>query len=335
MKAAVIVKPKEPFVFEERPLPQAGPGQIRINVKACGVCHSDYHIWEGHFTFARLPLIPGHEVAGTVDQIGEGVKGWKIGDRAGMPWIYSTCGVCEACSAGDDPGCPEQLATGVTVDGGYAPYMVAPANFATKIPEEIDFAEAAPLFCAGLTVYGGLKAGNIASNMTVAVHGIGGLGHLGIQYAKSFGSRVVAITRGKDKAEFAKSLGAHDIIDTKEIDPGEALQKMGGAHLILTTVTDGNAMAPLVKGLARKGSLVMVGAAVEPVPVVPLEMIVKGARVIGSIVGNRKEMREVLDIAVRHNIRPVIEKYKLEDIDKIYERLIKNLVRYRAVITFD
>ena len=335
MKAAVIVKAKEPFVFEERPLPQAGPGQIRIKVRACGVCHSDYHIWEGHFTFVKFPLIPGHEVAGTVDQVGDGVRGWKIGDRAGMPWIYSTCGVCDACCDGDDPGCSEQLATGVTVDGGYAPYMVAPANFATEIPEEIDFAEAAPLFCSGLTVYGGLKAGNITSHMTVAVQGIGGLGHLGIQYAKSFGSRVIAITRGKEKADFARSLGASETIDTKNVDPGEALQKIGGANLILTTVTDGTAMTPLLKGLARRGSLVILGAAAEPIPVVPMELLAKGARVIGSIVGNRKDMREVLDIAVRHNIRPIIEKYRLEDIEKIYERLIKNQVRYRAVITFD
>jgi len=335
MKVAVIVKPKEPFMFQEKPVPEAGPGQIRIKVSACGVCHGDYHIWEGLLHFAKFPLVPGHEVAGIVDQVGQGVNNWKIGDRAGMSWTYSTCGHCDACTGGDEQGCPEQIATGVNTDGGYAPYMIAPAKFAMKIPEELDLAEAAPLFCAGLTVYGGLKGANITSDMTVAIQGIGGLGHLGLMYAKAMGTRVVAITRGKEKCAFAISVGATDAIDTNEQDPGEALKKLGGAHIILTTVPDGQLITPLLRGLARKGTLVMVGAATIPVSVVPMELMIKGGRIMGSTGGTRKEMKEVLELAVRHKIRPVIEKYKLEDIQKIFDRLSKNMIRYRGVITFD
>ncbi|MBP9025668.1 MAG: alcohol dehydrogenase catalytic domain-containing protein [Phycisphaerae bacterium] len=334
MKVAVIPAIKKPFMFEERPIPEAGPGQIRIKVAACGVCHSDYHIWEGLFNFARLPIVPGHEVAGHVDQVGPGVDWWKVGDRAGMPWIFSTCGHCDACVAGDDPGCPNQLATGVTVDGGYAPYMLAPAAYATRIPEGIDLAEAAPLFCAGLTVYTPLAEAGVRSGMTVAVQGLGGLGHLGVQYARALGARVVGITRGEEKCAFARSLGAEEAIDTQREDPGKALRRLGGADLILTTVTTAAAIAPLLAGLKSRGTLAFVGAAPETIPIVPMYVVSRRLRIIGSIVGNRRQMREVLDVAVRHNVRPRIERYRLEQVQEVFQRMAENKIRYRAVLTF-
>jgi propanol-preferring alcohol dehydrogenase len=334
MKVAVIANVREPIVFEERAVPEPGPGEIRIKVAACGVCHSDYHIWEGVFDFANLPVVPGHEVAGIVDQVGEGVTQWQVGDRAGMPWIYSTCGHCDACVAGDDPGCPEQKATGVNLDGGYAQYMVAPAAYATRIPEGLDLAEAAPLFCAGITVYTPLVETGVRVGMTVAVHGVGGLGHLALQYAKAMGARVVAITRGEEKCGFARSLGADDAIDAKRHDPAEALQTLGGANVILSTVHRSEAVAPLLSGLANRGTLALVGAAFDPLPVIPAQLLGTRGRILGSAVGNRKQMREVLDLAVRHNIRPQIERYRLEDVPEIFRRLERNEVRYRAVITF-
>ncbi|HNQ23840.1 MAG TPA: alcohol dehydrogenase catalytic domain-containing protein [Phycisphaerae bacterium] len=335
MKVAVITKTKAPVVFEERPLPKPGPGEIRIKVAACGVCHSDLHIWEGHFDFAKLPIVPGHEVAGVVDQLGPGVTEWKVGERVGMPWIYSTCGHCDACVAGDDPGCARQEATGVSKDGGYAPYMIAPAAFATRIPEALDLAEAAPLFCAGLTVYGALREADIRGGMTVAVQGLGGLGQLGVQYARALGARVLAVTRSADKTDLARRLGAAEVIVARDGHPGEALARRGGADIILTTVHVTSAITPLLAGLAPRGSLVMVGAAGEPLPVNPLQLMVGRARVLGSVVGNRKQMREVLDLAVRHDIRPVIERHRLEDVSRIFEKLGRGEQPARAVLTFE
>lgn len=334
MKVAVIRQPKAPIAFEERPVPTAGPGQVRIKVAACGVCHSDYHIWEGFFPFAKLPVVPGHEVAGIVDQVGAGVTHWSIGDRAGMRWTYSTCGHCDACVAGDDPGCPEQLATGVTVDGGYAPYLVAPANQATRIPGGLDLAEAAPLFCAGLTVYGGLRSADVQAGMTVAVQGLGGLGHLGLLVARALDTEVIAITRGREKAASARELGATRVIDANAGDPGAQLAALGGADIILTTAPSGDAMAPLLKGLANRGALVIVGASAAPIPVPPSELLGRRLRVIGSVIGNRRNLRELLDLAVRRTIRPVIERYALDDVPRVFQRMEQNLIRYRAVLIF-
>jgi D-arabinose 1-dehydrogenase-like Zn-dependent alcohol dehydrogenase len=251
-----------------------------------------------------------------------------------MPWIYSTCGHCDACVSGDDPGCAHQQATGVTVDGGYAPYLVAPAAYATPIPLELDFAEAAPLFCAGLTVYTPLVEARVHSGMTVAIQGIGGLGHLAVQYARTTGAYVIAIARGEEKCAFARALGADDAIDSADLDPGVALRERGGADLILTTVPQAEAVTPLVAGLAQRGTLVLVGAAHEPVPIVPMQLMVTRGRVVGSVVGNRRQMRAALELAVRHHIRPHIERYSLDDVPHIFERLARNEVRYRAVIVF-
>ena len=334
MKVAVIREPKAPVAFEDRPVPEAGPGQVRLKVAACGVCHSDYHIWEGFFAFAKLPIVPGHEVAGVVDQVGPGVVGWKVGDRAGVPWIWSTCGRCDACVAGDDPGCPEQLATGVQVDGGYAPYLVVPATHATRIPDGLDLVETAPLFCAGLTVYGGLLAAGVEPGMTVAVAGIGGLGHLGVMIASALDTTVIALTRGPEKAAFAGEIGADHVIDTSAGDPGKALRALGGADIVLATAPSAQLMPALLAGLGTRGTLAIVGASGESFPVNPSAMLGRRTRILGSVVGTRTEMRDLLALAVRHDITPVIERYRLDDVPRVFERMERNAIRYRAVIQF-
>ncbi len=334
MTAAVIRRVREPIALEQRPVPEPGPGQVRIRVEACGVCHSDLHIQEGFFEFAKLPIVPGHEVVGRVDAVAPDVSAWTPGDRVGIPWIWSTCGTCDACVAGDDPGCARQQACGVTVDGGYAPYLVAPAAFVTRVPDELSAADAAPLFCAGLTVYAGLRAAGVTPGMTVAVQGIGGLGHLGLQYANALDTKVVAITRGTDKIDLARELGALEVIDAAAVDPAAALRELGGADIVLATANSGAAMGPLLGGLKNRGALVIVGASTESFPVVPKPMIGGRLRVIGSVVGSRRQMREVLDLAVRHAIRPIVETYRLDEVQRVFERLARNEVRFRAVIEF-
>jgi len=334
MTAAVVRRAGEPLALEERPVPEPGPGQIRIRVEACGMCAGDLHLQQGHLDFARLPVVPGHEVVGRVDAVAPDVSAWAAGDRVGVPWIWSTCGLCDACVAGDDPGCAQRQVCGVTVDGGYAPYLVVPAAFATRVSDELSAVEAAPLFCAGLSVYAGLQAAGVTAGMTVAVHGIGGLGHLALQYAGALDAKVVAITRGADKHDLARELGALEVIDALETDPAAALRDLGGADVVLTTAPSGAAMGPLLGGLKARGALVVVGASTESFPVVPMALLAGRLRVIGSAAGSRRQLREALDLAVRHAIRPVVETCRLNEAPAALERLARHEVRLRAVIEF-
>jgi D-arabinose 1-dehydrogenase-like Zn-dependent alcohol dehydrogenase len=334
MRAAVVRRAGAPIAVEPRPIPEPGPGQVRLRVEACGICAGDLHLQQGHLEFARLPVVPGHEVVGRVDAVAPDVAGWALGDRAGVPWIWSTCGTCDACVAGDDPGCARQQVCGVTVDGGCAPYLVVPAAFATRVPDELSPAEAAPLFCAGLSVYAGLQAGGVTAGMTVAIHGIGGLGHLALQYANALDAKVVAITRGADKHDLARELGALEVIDALEVDPAAALRDLGGADVILTTAPAGGAMGPLLAGLRSRGALVVVGASTESFPVVPMALLAGRWRVIGSAAGSRRQLREALDLAVRHAIRPVVETCELAEVPAVFERLARHEVRLRAVVEF-
>ena len=331
MTAAVIRRARAPIAFEERRVPDPGPGQVRVRVEACGVCAGDLQIQEGLFDFAKLPVVPGHEVVGRVDAIAPDVSAWVPGDRVGVPWIWSTCGVCDACVAGDEPGCARQQACGVTVDGGYAPYLVAPAAFVTRVPDELSSTEAAPLFCAGLTTYAGLQAAGVTAGMTVAVQGIG---DLGLQYANALDARVVAITRGADKHDLARELGALEVIDAAEVDPAAALRDLGGADVVLATAPSGLAMGPLLGGLKQRGALVIVGVSAERFPVAPATVVGGRLRVIGSAAGSRRQMREALDLAVRHAIRPIVETCRLDEVPRVFERLARNEVRFRAVIEF-
>ena len=334
MTAAVIRRAREPIVLEERRVPDPGPGQVRIRVEACGICACDLRLQEGYFDLAKLPVVPGHEVVGRVDAVAPDVSAWVPGDRVGVSWIWSTCGVCDACVAGDDPGCARQEVCGVTVDGGYAPYLVAPAPFVTRVPDELSAAEAAPLFCAGLTTYAGLQAAGVAAGMTVAVQGLGGLGHLGLQYANALDAKVVAITRGAGKVDLARELGALEVIDAAEDDPAAALRDLGGADVVLATAPSGRAMGPLLGGLKPRGALVIVGASAESFPLAPGAVIGGRLRVIGSAAGSRRQMREALDLAVRHAIRPIVETCRLDEVPRAFERLARGEVRLRAVIEF-
>jgi D-arabinose 1-dehydrogenase-like Zn-dependent alcohol dehydrogenase len=334
MTAAVIRRAGEPIAFEERRVTDPGPGQVRIRVEACGVCRSDLQLEAGLFGLAKLPVVPGHEVVGRVDEVGPDVSAWAPGDRVGVSWTWFACGVCDACVAGDEPGCAQRQVCGVTVDGGYAPYLVAPAAFVTRVPDELPAAGAAPLFGAGLTVYAGLRAAGVMAGMTVAVHGIGGLGHLGLQYANALDAQVVAITRGTGKHDLARELGALEVIDAAESDPAAALRDLGGADVVLTTVPAGRAIGPLLAGLKQRGTLAIVGVAAGSFPVVPAAVVGQRLRVIGSAAGSRRQLREALDLAVRHAIRPMVETCRLDEVPRVFERLARDEVRFRAVIEF-
>jgi D-arabinose 1-dehydrogenase-like Zn-dependent alcohol dehydrogenase len=334
MTAAVLRRAGEPITFEERGVPDPGPGQVRIRVEACGICFSDLQLQQGFFDFATLPIVPGHEVVGRVDAVAPDVSTWAPGDRVGVPWIWSACGVCDACVAADEPGCARRQICGVTVDGGFAPYLVAPAAFVTRVPAELPALEAAPLFGAGLAVYAALQAAEVRAGMTVAVHGIGGLGHLGLQVANALDTQVVAMTRGTGKHDLARELGALEVIDAAEDDPAAALRDLGGADVILTTVPGGRTIGPLLSGLKQRGALVVVGNSAEAFPIAPRTIVGGRLRVIGSSAGSRRQLREVLDLAARHAIRPMVESCRLAEVPRMFERLARHEVRFRAVIEF-
>src|SRR5579871_2665683 len=259
MKAVQISKPGGNFEVVERPTPEPGRGQVRIKVEACGICHSDELVKEGHWPGIQYPRVPGHEIAGRVDKVGPDVTQWKAGDRVGVGWHGGHCFTCNPCRRGDFIHCQNEKITGIHFDGGYQEYVVIPAEAVALIPEDLSPADAAPLMCAGITVYNALRNSGARGGYLVAVQGIGGLGHLGIQYARQMGFHTVAIGRGGDKEPLAKKLGAHGYIDTKAADPAQALQQLGGAHVILATAPDSKSMSDLVNGLGPRGQLLVVG----------------------------------------------------------------------------
>src|SRR6185295_17483006 len=262
MRAAQIAQPGGAFEIVEREIPSPGAGQVRIKVQACGICHSDSLVKEGHWPGLQFPRVPGHEVVGVVDAVGVGVTQWKPGQRVGVGWHGGHCGTCNACRAGDFFGCTVNLQiTGISIDGGYADYMVAPAIAVALVPEELPPIDAAPLMCAGITTYNALRNSSARPGDLVAILGLGGLGHLGVQYASKMGYRTVGIARGKDKEALARKLGAQYYIDSQAQDPAAELQKLGGAKVILATVTNGDAMSAVVGGLAPNGTLFVIGAA--------------------------------------------------------------------------
>ncbi len=333
MKVAVCKEPKKPLVFEEWDVPEINDDEVLIKVHYCGVCHSDLHIVDGDWDdWVSYPTVPGHEVAGIAVKVGRNVSWIKEGDPVGMPWIYSSCEVCDYCVDGDEPLCPNHEITGITKQGGYAEYMKAPGRFVTRIPENLDLAYSAPLFCAGVTVYSALKRLNIKPDELVAVQGIGGLGHLALQYAKAMGARVVAISHSSKKEKLARELGADYFIDTSKIDPAEELRKLGGADVILTTVFKAEAIQPLVEGLAPRGRLSVVGAAQEPIQVAPFDLITKRIVVTGSAVGGRKLLRETLRFSADFGIKPLIEVHPFEKVNEVLDRVRKGEVELRAVL---
>ncbi len=335
MKAAICKEFKKPLLIEDIPIPEIGPDEVLIKVKYCGICHSDLHIVDGDWeSWVKLPVVPGHEVAGIVEKVGTNVKNVKEGDKVGMPWLYSSCELCDYCVEGEEPLCPNHEITGITRQGGYAEYMKAPSHFVTKIPDNLELSYAAPLFCAGITVYAALVRLNIKPNELVVIQGIGGLGHLAIQYAKAMGAKVVALSHS-DKEKVAKDLGADYFINSSKVDPVRELNALGGADAILTTVYDSKSIQNLVNALAPKGRLSVVGAAQEPIYVNPFDLITKRIVITGSAIGGRKLLREMLEFSAFNNIKPIIQEYPFEDVNKALDDLRAGKIILRGVLKFE
>ena len=316
----------------ERSVPDPGVGQVRIRVEACGICHSDAATVTGTHAGLTLPRVPGHEAVGRIDAVGSGVSRWQIGQRVGVGLIAGEDGVCEPCRRGDMVNCQNPVLSGMTVDGGYAEMMIAEARGIAPIPDELTSVEAAPLFCAGITTYNALRNAGLRGGDLVAVQGIGGLGHLGIQFARHMGFRTVAIGRGREKKPLAHELGAHVYIDTAVEDPGAVLQQMGGARAILATAPSGEAIGPLVSGLAVRGKLVVVGVPQDQIHVSASPLVFGGRSVSGSLTGTPIEIQDALAFSVLEHIRPMVKTVPLEDAADAYARMMQGKARFRMVL---
>src|SRR3984893_10982304 len=316
----------------ERQVSEPATGQVRIRVEACGICHTDAATVTGIYPGLKLPRVPGHEVVGRVEALGSGVSRWKIGQRVGVGLIAGEDGVCEPCRRGDMVNCQNPVVSGVTVDGGYAEVMIAEARGIASIPDELSSAEAAPLLCAGITTSHALRNDGLRGGDLVAVQGIGGLGHLGIQFARQMGFHTVAIGRGGEKEKLAKDLGAHVYIDTAVEDSAALLQRMGGARAILATAPSGTAMGPLVSGLAPRGKLIVVGVPRDPMQLSALPLVFGGRSVYGSLAGTAIETEDALAFSVLEKIRPMIETVPLEEAADAYDRMMQGQARFRMVL---
>jgi D-arabinose 1-dehydrogenase-like Zn-dependent alcohol dehydrogenase len=333
MRAAQVPRPGAPFEIVERDIPEPGPGSVRIRVQACGVCHSDTLVKEGVLSFIEYPRVPGHEVIGAIDAIGPGVASWAPGQRAGVGWNGGYCGYCDPCRRGDFFACQTFTAvTGVTSDGGYAEYMIARAEAVARVPEQLSPVEAAPLMCAGVTTFNCLRNSGARPGDLVAVLGLGGLGHLAVQYAAKGGFRTVAIARGKDKEALARELGAHEYIDSQAQDPGAALSKLGGAKVVLATVTNGDAMAAAAGGLGANGTLMVIGAP-PSLTVSPYHLIMGSRSVKGWYSGTALDSQETLGFSVLTGVHSMNESFPLDRVAEAYERMMSGKVRFRAVLT--
>ena len=333
MRAVQISRPGGPFEIVQRDIPEPGPGRVRIKIEACGICHSDSLTKEGHFAGLKYPRVPGHEVVGVVDAVGEHVLRWKPGMRVGVGWHGGNCGYCDSCRRGDFFACQTATqVTGITHDGGYADYMIAPAESIALVPEALSAIEAAPLMCAGITTFNCLRNSGATSGELVAVLGLGGSGHLGVQYAAKMGFRTVAIARGKDKEPLAKKLGAQNYIDSQSQDPAAELQKLGGAKVILATVTNAQAMSAVAGGLGTRGTLMVIGAA-GPIEISPLLLIVGCRSVKGWYSGTSIDSQDTLEFSVQAGVRSMNEVYRLEQVEEAYERMISGKARFRVVLT--
>ena len=335
MKAAQISKPGGDFELVERDIPQPGPGQVRVKVEACGICHSDVLVKEGLWPGLQYPRVPGHEIAGRVDAVGDRVTNWKKGERVGVGWHGGHDFVCEQCRRGDFAMCVNRKVTGIDFDGGYADYMIAPASAVALIPDELPPEEAGPFMCAGVTVYNALRNSGARGGDVVAVHGIGGLGHLGVQYARQMGFKTVALGRGKDKGPLAKKLGAHQYIDTDASDPVAELQKLGGARVILATAPSAKAISALVDGLSPSGNLLVPAAPNEPLTISMMSMIAGRRSVSGCYSGTAKDSQDTLEFSALTGVHPMIEKYPLSRVAEAYEQMHSGKVRFRVVLTME
>ena len=333
MKVAQIPSPGADFQIVEREIPKPGVGQVRIKVQACGICHSDVLTKEGALPGIQYPRVPGHEVAGVIDELGAEVTAWKLGQRVGVGWHGGQDGTCVSCRRGDFRNCRNLKIPGISYDGGYQEYMVAPVEALAAIPDTLSAVEAAPLLCAGITTYNSLRHSGALPGDLVAVQGIGGLGHLGIQFANKFGYKVAAIGRGSENAALAKKLGASLYIDSKATNAAQELQKMGGAQVILATAPNSKAMSELIDGLGPNGKLMVIGATFDPIEVTPPQLIFGSRTIQGWAAGTPADSEDTLRFAELSGVRPMIETYPLEKAAEGYARMMSGNAQFRVVLT--
>jgi D-arabinose 1-dehydrogenase-like Zn-dependent alcohol dehydrogenase len=331
----VVQIPRAGGAFEvvKRELPALGSNQVRIKVQACGVCHSDVFVKEGHWPGLEYPRVTGHEVAGIIDEVGLGVTPWKKGQRVGVGWHGAHCGHCVPCRRGDFICCVNLRITGFQDDGGYAQYMIASKDVLALIPEALTPVEAAPILCAGITTFNSLRHSDANAGDLVAVQGLGGLGHLGIQFASKMGYRTVAIGKGKDKETLALKLGADRYLDTATVNVVDELTKMGGASVILATAPNSKAMSELIEGLGVGGKLLVVGASPDPITVTPIQLIGKRRSIQGWPSGRAQDSQEALDFCALTGVRPMVETFPLEKAAQAYDRMLSGKARFRVVLT--
>jgi D-arabinose 1-dehydrogenase-like Zn-dependent alcohol dehydrogenase len=332
-RAVQVSRPSGPFELVEREIPEPGPRQVRIKVQACGLCHSDSLTKEGHWPGIKYPRVPGHEIGGVIDAVGSDVPRWKPGQRVGVGWLGSYCGYCESCRRGSFVTCANQLISGITMDGGYQDYVVVPFEGLALIPDELSPIEAGPLTCAGITTFNSLRNSGARAGDTVAVLGIGGLGHLGVQFASKMSFRTIAIARGKDKEPLARQLGAHHYIDGQAGDVSDALQKLGGAKIVLATATSADAMEATIGGLALDGRLIVLGADFKPMPLVTAGLIGRRTGIYGWPSGSSIDSEDTMRFSAMTGVRPMAEVLPLEQAAEAYERMMSNRARFRVVIT--
>lgn len=332
MKAVQVSEPGGPLQVVEKDVPEPGPGHVLIKVQACGICHSDSLTKEGQWPGLQYPRVPGHEIAGVIDAIGPDVEDWKVGQRVGVGWHGGHCGHCEHCRRGDFVLCKTALVPGISYDGGYAEYVAAPVQALARIPEDLSDVDAAPLLCAGITTFNALRNSGARAGDVVAILGIGGLGHLGVQFAKKMGFHTVAIARGKDKEPLAKELGAHRYIDSSSENVAEALTALGGAKVILATATSGKAMSATLGGLGLNGKLIMVGISQEPVEVPIAQFIMGRHSVQGWPSGTSADSEDTLAFSALSGIKPMIEEFPLAQAAEAYDRMMSGAARFRVVL---
>jgi D-arabinose 1-dehydrogenase-like Zn-dependent alcohol dehydrogenase len=333
MRAVQVSRPGGPLEMVERPIPQPGPREVRVKVQACGLCHSDSLTKDGHWPGISYPRVPGHEIAGVIDAVGGDVPRWTPGHRVGIGWLGGYCGHCDACRRGIFIACANQRVTGITIDGGYQEYVLVPFEGLAAIPDEVAAVDAGPLMCAGITTFNALRHSAARAGDTVAVVGIGGLGHLAVQFAAKMGFRTIAIARGAEKGPLAKQLGARHYIDSTAEDPAAALQRLGGARIIVATATSAQAMAASLGGLAVDGRLVVLGADFAPMPLNTASLIGRRSGIYGWPSGSSIDSEDTLRFSAMSGVRPMTETYPLEQAQQAYDRMMSNRARFRVVIT--
>lgn len=336
MKAAIVNEFQQELEIKEVEIPKPEHGEVLIKMEACGVCHTDLHAAHGDWPIKpKLPVIPGHEGVGIVEQVGQGVTSLKKGDRVGVPWLFKACGECEYCLSGNETLCPNQLNGGYSADGAFAEYCVAPADYVARIPDGVDSVEIAPILCAGVTTYKALKVSGAKAGDWVAIYGIGGLGHIALQYAKAMGFNVVAVDINDDKLQLAKELGADLTVNGKASDPAQTIKdKVGGVQTAISVAVNKAAFEQAYHSVKRGGSVVLVGLPNDEIPVPIFDTVLNGVTVKGSIVGTRKDMQEALQFAADGKVRAIVSTAKLEDINQVFDKMEKGQINGRIVLTF-